>query len=68
MPVRVISVVEQRFKAVLEVIDAGASVTDVAKRYGVDRSTLHRWLVRYANEGLGALEKRSSSRTAVPIR
>ena len=45
MPARVVSVVEQRFKAVLEVIDAGASVTDVARRYGVDRSTLHRWLV-----------------------
>lgn len=60
MPVTVISMVEQRFKAVLEVIDAGASVTDVARRYGVDRTTVHRWLVRYANEGLGALENRST--------
>jgi transposase InsO family protein len=42
------------------VLDTGASVTDVATRYGVDRRTLHRWLVRYANEGLPALADRSS--------
>lgn len=59
MPVAVISMVEQRYRAVLEVIDAGATVTDVARRYGVDRTTIHRWLVRYANEGLGSLENRS---------
>lgn len=53
------SVVEQRHKAVLEVLEAGAKITDVALRYGVDRTTLHRWLVRYANRGLGALTNRS---------
>jgi transposase InsO family protein len=55
-----LSMVEQRYLAVREVLDTGATVTDVAARYGVDRRTLHRWLVRYANEGLGALEDRSS--------
>jgi transposase-like protein len=30
-----LSVVEQRYRAVLEVLDDGASVTDVARRYGV---------------------------------
>jgi transposase InsO family protein len=54
-----LSVVEQRYLAVREVLD-GAKVTDVATRYGVDRRTVHRWLVRYANEGLGALADRSS--------
>ncbi len=53
-------VVEQRYLAVREVLDTGASITDVAIRYGVDRRTLHRWLVRYANEGLSALADRSS--------
>jgi len=66
MPVAVISMVEQRFKAVLEVVDAGASVTDVARRYGVDRTTVHRWLIRYANEGLGSLEARSSKPDRCP--
>src|SRR3989337_4092355 len=54
-----LSVVEQRYLAVREVL-AGAKVTDVATRYGVDRRTVHRWLVRYAAEGLGALADRSS--------
>lgn len=53
-----LSVVEQRYLAVREVLD-GARVTDVATRYGVDR-TVHRWLLRYAAEGLGALADRSS--------
>lgn len=54
-----LSVVEQRYLAVREVLD-GAKVIDVATRYGVDRRTVHRWLLRYANEGLGALADRSS--------
>jgi transposase InsO family protein len=54
-----LSVVEQRYLAVREALD-GAEITDVATRYGVDRRTVHRWLVRYANEGLGALADRSS--------
>jgi DNA-binding transcriptional ArsR family regulator len=42
--------------AVLEVLDEGATVTDVARRYGVARQTVHQWLRRYANEGgLGGL-------------
>jgi transposase InsO family protein len=54
-----LSVVEQRYLAVREVLE-GAGVTDVATRYGVDRRTVHRWLVRYATEGMGALADRSS--------
>lgn len=49
-----ISMIEQCLPAVHEVLDTGSSVTDVATRYGVDRRTVHRWLVRYANEGLSA--------------
>jgi transposase len=54
-----LSLVEQRYLAVREALD-GAKITDVATRYGVDRRTVHRWLVRYANEGVGALADRSS--------
>src|SRR5205809_6116466 len=54
-----LSVVEQRYLAVREALD-GARITDVATRNGVDRRTIHRWLVRYATEGLGALSDRSS--------
>lgn len=54
-----LNLVEQRYKAVLEVLD-GANVTDVAKRNGVSRQTVHTWLRRYANEGLGSLADRST--------
>ena len=54
-----LSMVEQRYDAVREVLD-GATVTDVATRYGVDRRTVHRCLVRYANYGLAALAEGSS--------
>ena len=36
----------------------GASVTDVAKRNSVSRQTVHAWLRRYANQGLGSLADR----------
>ena len=49
-----------------EILDSGATVTDVALRYGVDRRTVHRWLVRYANGGLGALADRSSKPDRCP--
>jgi transposase-like protein len=35
-----LGLVEQRYKAVCEVFD-GASVTEVATRYGVTRQTVH---------------------------
>ena len=40
-----LGVVEQRYRAVLEVLE-GATVTDVARRYGVARQTVHDWLRR----------------------
>ena len=60
-----LSVVEQRYLAMREVLD-GAKITDVATRYGVDRRTIHRWVVRYATEGLGALSDRSSKPDRCP--
>ncbi|MHB8681185.1 MAG: transposase [Acidimicrobiales bacterium] len=32
---------EQRYRAVREVLEDGASVTDVARRYGVGRQAVH---------------------------
>ncbi len=45
-----LGLVEQRYRAVLEVLDRLA-VTEVARRYGVSRQTVHVWLRRYAAEG-----------------
>lgn len=55
-----LSMVEQRYAAVREVLDTDATVTEVATRHGVSRQSLHRWLAAYANGGLGALADRSS--------
>jgi len=44
---------EQRYRAVWEVLE-GASVTEVARRFGVSRQSVHTWLRRYAaDQGLG---------------
>ena len=56
---------ERRHKAVLEVLNA-ATFTDVARRYGVVRQTLHDWLRRYARGGMAALRDRSSKPASCP--
>jgi transposase InsO family protein len=62
-----LGVAEQRYRAVLEVLDEGATVTDVARRYGVARQTVHGWLRRYVNEGgLAGLVDRSSRPQVCP--
>jgi transposase len=60
-----LGVVEQRYQAVLEVLQ-GAAVTDVARRYGVARQTVHVWLRRYADRGLAGLVDRSSKPDTCP--
>lgn len=55
-----LGLVEQRYKAVSEVLVDGATVTEVAQRLGVSRQTVHSWLRRYGNGGLAALVDRSS--------
>lgn len=60
-----LSVVEQRYQAVLEVL-GGVTVTDVARRYGVARQTVHGWLRRYASQGLVGLVDRSSRPDTCP--
>ena len=62
-----LGVAEQRYRAVLEVLDEGATVTDVARRYGVARQTVHGWLRRYVNQGgLAGLVDRSSRPQVCP--
>ena len=62
-----LGVAEQRYRAVLEVLDEGATVTDVARRYGVARQTVHDWLRRYAGDGgLAGLVDRPSRPQSCP--
>jgi transposase InsO family protein len=60
-----LSVVEQRFTAVQEVL-GGMPVTAVADRYGVSRQSVHAWLRRYQAGGLAGLEDRSHRPRSCP--
>ncbi len=53
-----LSVMEQRYHAVMEVV-SGAPVAEVARRYGVSRQAVHGWLGRYEREGLAGLADHS---------
>jgi transposase InsO family protein len=54
-----LSVVEQRYHAVLEVLVSRVPVTEVADRYGVSRKSVHAWVRRYEQSGLAGLADRS---------
>ncbi len=60
-----LGLVEQRYKAVLEVLE-GADVVDVARRNGVARQTVHTWLRNYAARGLAGLVDGSSRPLSCP--
>jgi transposase len=64
---RELNVVEQRYQAVLQVLD-GIPVTEVAERFGVARQTVHRWVARYRDSGIGGLADRSHAPRAHPWR
>jgi transposase-like protein len=46
-----LSVIEQRYRAVMAVLD-GARVSEVAAEAGVSRQSLHAWVARYRDAGL----------------
>ena len=54
-----LSVVEQRYQAVLAVIRDGVPIVQVARRFDVSRQAVHRWLRWYEREGLAGLADRS---------
>jgi transposase InsO family protein len=60
-----LSVVEQRYRAVMALLD-GARVSEVAAEVGVSRQSLHSWLARYRAAGLAGLADRSSRPRSSP--
>jgi transposase len=60
-----LSVMEQRYRAVLEV-GAGCPVTEVAERNGVSRQSVHTWVRRYRAGGLAALADKSHRPRSCP--
>ncbi|HSO55197.1 MAG TPA: helix-turn-helix domain-containing protein [Actinomycetes bacterium] len=61
-----LTVAEQRFNAVMEVIRDGLTVIEVADRYGVSRQAVHGWLGHYRTGGLDALADRSHRPNTCP--
>src|SRR5881296_1956328 len=61
-----LSVMEQRYQAVLAVVQDGWKVVEVARRVGVSRQTLHAWIARYERGGLSSLADRSHRPSTCP--
>jgi len=61
-----LGLVEQRYQAVREILDHGATVVDVARHNGVVRQTVHGWLRRYAAQGLAGLGDHASKPASCP--
>jgi transposase-like protein len=61
-----LTVAEQRFNAVMEVMRDGLTVTEVADRYGVSRQAVRGWLRRWKAGGLDALADRSHRPDSCP--
>jgi len=64
--VKEISVMEQRYQAVLAVIADGRGVGGVAAQFGVSRQSVHAWLRRYEDHGLEGLANRSHKPKSMP--
>jgi transposase len=54
-----LGVMEQRYQAVMAVVQDGWKITEVADRLGVSRQAVHKWIARYEQGGLSALADRS---------
>jgi transposase InsO family protein len=61
-----LSVMEQRYQAVLAVVQDGWKVSEVAERLGVSRQSVHAWITRYEVGGLAALADRSHRPASCP--
>ena len=63
-----LTVAEQHFNAVLEVLRDGLTVVEAAERYGVSSQAVRGWLGRYSTGGLDALADRSTAPTVAQTR
>src|SRR5947209_602681 len=55
------STIDIRMRAVRAVIADGLTIKEVAQAYGTNRSTIHRWLGRFATDGGNGLERKPVS-------
>lgn len=55
------STFDLRVRAVCAIVDGGLTITAVAQAYGIDRSTIHRWLNRFFADGEKGLKRKPVS-------
>ena len=68
MPWLEASVMELREEFVGLALAPGANVSDLCRRFGIERSTGHKWLKRYRSEGASGIADRSRRPHASPSR
>src|SRR5205807_1888362 len=61
-----LSVMEQRYQAVLAVVQDGWKIIEVARRLGVSRQSVHVWVSRYQKGGLASLADHSHRPATCP--
>ena len=59
MPWKETSLMEERARFILAVTDGIFSFSELCKRFGISRKTGYKWLARYDQNGISALENRS---------
>jgi hypothetical protein len=62
-----LSVVEQRYGAVLEVVRDGFPVAEVAARFGVSRQTICTWVANYEVGGLAGFGRPVASTSELSV-
>lgn len=55
------STFDVRIRAVGAVVDGGLTIAEVARAYGTDRSTIHRWLKRFCADSENGLKRKPGS-------
>ena len=68
MPLEERTIVDMREEMALGAMAGGATVTEVAARFGVSRPTVRMWRDRYRDEGRSGLEDRSHATWSCPHR
>lgn len=68
MPWRERSVVEEREEFVKLAMQPGANISELCRRFGVERSNGYKWLCRYLSEGSSGLGDRSRRPHSSPLR
>ena len=68
MPLKEKTIVDIREEMALSAMARGATVTEVAVRFGVSRPTVRLWRERYREEGRSGLEDRSHATLSCPHR